>query len=79
MQKMRHEWTTTFLIKHDDPDVYVIKDCPECGGTGELEYEYAKPRLDGDVDYVDVSDACWNCDGHGTVEIRQDDLLDDDE
>lgn len=77
MQKMHQEWTTTFLIKHDDP--YVIKDCPECGGTGELEYEYAKPRLDGDVDYVDVSGACWNCDGHGTVEISQDDLLDDDE
>jgi RecJ-like exonuclease len=79
MHKTRHEWTTTFLIKHDDPDVYVIRDCPECGGSGELEYEKTKYRLDGDVDYEDIVEACWNCDGHGTVEIRQDDLLDDDE
>ena len=76
MQKTHHEWTTTFLIKHDDPDVYV--NCPECGGKGECEYEYPKPRLDGDFDYVDVYDTCWNCDGLGTIEIRQDDLLDDD-
>jgi len=79
MLKTRQEWTTTFLIKHDDPDVYVLRDCPECGGTGEIEYEKQRYRLDGDVEYEDVTYACWNCNGRGTVKVNQYDLLDDGE
>ena len=49
-------------------------DCPECGGTGEQEYESNVPMsFDNPLGYVDTYiDDCTNCAGVG--EILADDL-----
>ena len=45
-----------------------MKQCPECGGMGQAEYE--RPVVDhvNGGYLVDVMDICESCDGYGEVE-----------
>lgn len=53
-------------------------DCPECGGTGEQEFEHnVQMSSNNPYGYVDTYiDDCTNCAGMGEIEA---DDLDDDE
>ena len=50
-------------------------DCPECSGTGECEYEYArKGSFDNPEGYLeDYWADCENCGGTGIIEVDVED------
>jgi len=52
------------------------RDCPECNGTGEAEYEVpVVDHVHGGFLDTEIRE-CSNCGGSGEVEFDEDDLLD---
>ena len=63
MGKMKEE----FMRLQETP---IMDDCPECQGTGTVEYEVARPQsFSRDIGEIDVrEETCETCNGGGEME-----------
>lgn len=56
----------------------MLTTCDECGGKGEVEYEYIRPMSFTNPcgDIYTVWEYCQTCDGAGEIEVREEDFED---